>query len=160
LHYFLGEEFVIGAAGGFFLEKFHDSAHFLFGGGANFGDAGRDESSDFIIAETGGQILFEDDDFGGFFVGEVLSLTVHEALDGILALFDLFSDDGEGVGIGEFGIGAALFDGGVFEGGLQGSEDGEGGGVFGLHRDFNIFHDLIGKRAHGRMVERRGKVRN
>lgn len=145
----LGEEFAVGAASGAILEGFHDAAHVLFGGSAEFCDDGGDEGFGFGGGEGGWEVAFEDGDFCGFGGGEVGAAAGGELVDGIAALFDLFADDGDGVDFGEFAVGSDLFDGGVFDGGLEGAESGHGGLVLLFHGLFEVIHDLFVESGHG-----------
>ena len=86
---FVAEQFAVnGFAFEFGARGFYDGAHLFQGIGAGFGDGVLDGAMHFVVTGSGGQIFFDDGDFFGFFVREILAAALGELLDGFLALFD------------------------------------------------------------------------
>ena len=75
-----------------------------------------------------------------------------KSFHGVLAFLDLFPDDGEGVGVFERATGAAFFDGGVHEGGLEHAENAEFGGLTRHHGGFDVLIDT-GLEGHGKFLK-------
>ena len=77
-------------------------AHLFQRVGPGFGDGFFDGAAHFVIAGSGGQILFDNFYFLGFFIGEILTSALCELLDGFLALLDERLQDLQGLHIVEW----------------------------------------------------------
>ena len=139
----------IDASGGFFVENFHHGTHVLAGGGAGFGDGGFDQVRDFFRRELLGEVGVEDVDLGFLGGSHFGSAAFIKSFHGVLAFLDLFTDDGERVGVLERATSAAFFDGGVHEGGFEHAENAEFGGLPGHHGGFDVMVDA-GLEGHGK----------
>ena len=148
-HDLLGESLAIGATAGAFLENLHHLAHVGPAAGSGFGDRGVDEGAEFFCGKGGGEVGVEDLDLGFLDIGEFGSPSLFELLDGVLALFDLFSDNVGFLGVIKLGICPALGDGGVLDGALQGPQGVQGLLVLGSHGRFEVFGDLCADCSHG-----------
>ncbi len=138
LHHGLREDFAFGAAGGAFLHQLHDRTHLRAGGGAGFGKGGGDEGVHFLRGQRLGKEALQHGDLGLLFVGEFGASGLGEGFDGILALFDLFADEGDGFRFGNVSRGAGRGFG-EEEGRLERPQGGEGGLIFGAHGVFERF---------------------
>lgn len=134
------------------MGAFHDFTHIGFGCGGGVGDCLGDDLFDLLVGEGCGEVFRKDVDFVFFVFGEFGAICFFELFDGVLALFDLFADDGEDFGFVENGSESAFFYGSVGEGGFQGAEGVERGGVFGAHCGFEVFRDGIEDGGHGNEV--------
>ena len=96
-----------------------------------------------------GHVGFDQDDFGGFFVGHFLASAFGELVDGFFALLDQRGQDGLGFFVVERGH---FFDLAEVEGALDHAESGEAGFVFRFHGGDDVFLDLVGQ-AHGGIID-------
>jgi hypothetical protein len=86
---FVAEHFAVNrfafelGAGGFYY-----CAHLFQRIGAGFSDGGLDGAMHFVVAGSGGQIFFDDGNFLGFLVREILAAALGELFDGFFALLD------------------------------------------------------------------------
>jgi hypothetical protein len=124
------DEAPVGLATEFGHEGAHDFAFVLGAGGAELGDAGLDFRGDVVAGELRGEVALEDGEFGLFLVDEVLAAALLKLVDGFVALFDLFLEEGGEGGLVER---TALFDFGVLDGGFDEAEGVAPEGVAGFH---------------------------
>jgi hypothetical protein len=124
---------------------FDYGAHLFHGGGGGFGQGFGDGRVHFGVAGAGGEIGFEDGEFLGFFVDEILAVSLSKLVDGFFALFDERLEDLDGFGFVECVDFFGFF---VLDGRLDATEDAEAELVFGAHGVGQIFLDFLGE-SHG-----------
>ena len=120
---------------------FDYGTHLFDGVGAGFGHGFGDGGVHFGVAGAGGEIGFEDGEFLGFFVDEVLAVSFSELVDGFFALLDERLQDLDGFGFVERVNFFGFF---VLDGGLDAAQDAEAELVLGAHGVDQVFLDFFG----------------
>jgi hypothetical protein len=120
---------------------FDHGAHLFHGVGAGFGQGLRDSGVHFGVARTCGQIGFEDREFLGFLVDEILPVAFSELVDGFFALLDERLQDLNGFGFVECVDFFGFF---VLDGGFDAAQDAEAEFVLGTHGVDQVFLDFFG----------------
>lgn len=134
---------VDGFAGESFSGRFDDGTHLFKGGSAQIGYGFFDGSIHFCLGSAGGEIGFEDLEFAGLLIDEILPAAFGELLDRFLALFDESLEQ-----LNRFRLieGTNLFDFFQLKRGFHHAEDAEAQFVLGFHGGNDVFLNLFGKR--------------